>query len=269
MVLQAYLDESIDPDGTFVLAGYIATAESWAQFSGEWEKLLKPFGTLGPDGKYRFKMTEMIENAERMARVPIFAKCIGDHVLGCLSSKINVADLRRAQARIKARGVSVDWSWRGNPYHTAFWGLMDLLHQHMHETAVPWLSAEEKIDFYFDNRSEKTAILRVWDSYISTRATGALRARYGATPRFEDDSEFLPLQAADFWAWWLRKWYSEGTPEKIPKSDFGSFTFVGKKDFLHLVAELKEDHITNNLKNALRARVIPGTLILDSKYFFH
>jgi hypothetical protein len=81
-MLQAFIDESVDPAGVFVLAGYIASTESWMAFSREWEKLLRPFGTVREDGRYHFKMHEMAANPERMARVPIFFRVIEDHVLG-------------------------------------------------------------------------------------------------------------------------------------------------------------------------------------------
>lgn len=53
VVLQAYIDDSRGDDGTFVLAGYIATAESWAKFAGEWEELL-PYGTPRWQGRLSF-----------------------------------------------------------------------------------------------------------------------------------------------------------------------------------------------------------------------
>ena len=41
MVLEGYVDDSgSSPDGNvFVLAGYISTAEKWAEFSSEWERI--------------------------------------------------------------------------------------------------------------------------------------------------------------------------------------------------------------------------------------
>jgi len=66
MVLQAYIDDSYKRNGEFVLAGHIATAESWAKFAKEWEALLPSAGTLASNGNYHFKMSEMAANPERM-----------------------------------------------------------------------------------------------------------------------------------------------------------------------------------------------------------
>ena len=57
MVFQAFIDDSYTPDGEFVLAGHVATAESWVAFAKEWEELL-PFGTIAPNAKFHFKMSK-------------------------------------------------------------------------------------------------------------------------------------------------------------------------------------------------------------------
>jgi hypothetical protein len=41
-----------------VLAGYIASEETWSSFSDEWKALL-PHAVLGKNGLYRFKMRDM------------------------------------------------------------------------------------------------------------------------------------------------------------------------------------------------------------------
>jgi hypothetical protein len=36
-----------------------------------------------------------------------------------------------------------------------------------------------------------------------------VRALTGEEPVFRDDKKVLPLQAADLYAWWIRKWWEE------------------------------------------------------------
>ena len=69
MNLQAVIDDSYDPDGVFVLAGYIASGEAWSEFSREWEELL-PLVPPNRSGVRRFKMAQMAASADRMANVP-------------------------------------------------------------------------------------------------------------------------------------------------------------------------------------------------------
>ena len=64
---QAFVDGSARrPDGDFILGGHIATAETWANFSKEWEELL-PLAPLAKNGKRHFKMSEMAATKDGMA----------------------------------------------------------------------------------------------------------------------------------------------------------------------------------------------------------
>ena len=56
MVMQAFIDESYDRNGVCVLAGYLASAETWAHFSKERDELLPVFGTRAKNGKFRFEL---------------------------------------------------------------------------------------------------------------------------------------------------------------------------------------------------------------------
>ena len=217
MVLQAYIDDSRESeDGIFVLAGYVASAEAWAAFSREWEAML-PRATLQEDGKYRFKMSEMAQSPERMSRVPGFHYIINKYALLSMAAIVPVDELKRALARVYVSNYNVDWKvsinigfaeWN-SPFYMAFRVLMDNFHkERLAEGPLKSLLGDEPVDLYFDESSEKGAVLRVWDEYVSKREPEQKRL-YGATPRFEDDEKFLPIQAADFRAWWIRKWAAE------------------------------------------------------------
>lgn len=264
VVLQAYIDDSYNAGGVFVLAGYIASAEGWANFSREWEEML-PHGTLNKHNRYHFKMAEMALNEERMARVPGFYRIIENHVLGFVSCKIDISELRGIRSRVQVPGLEIDWAMFGNPYFVAFRCLLDMFHlQRSRMTEV--IPSEERIDFYFDNQAEKNAVVAMWDSYIKERPEET-RLYYGATPRFEDDEEFLPLQAADLWAWCVRKWYTEGTPEKILKCEFGKFQAKPPRKLLRIAISFNQDELVETMKRVLRAEIGPGksTYIYDAK----
>jgi hypothetical protein len=254
VVLQAFIDDSFEEDGVFVLGGYISTAEAWAAFSKEWEKLL-PLGTLNKHRRYHFKMREMAREPARIARVPLFLKVIEDHALVYVSAKINIAELRSARSRIVVPNINIDWGVFANPYFVAFRCLMDNLHASRPRMGHV-LPLSDKIDFYFDNRTDKKAIVTMWDDYVARRRD-EVRRYFGANPRFEDDEEFLPLQAADFWAWWVRKWYLEGTPEKIPRWDFGSFTKSPGKEFLGIEIAFNQERLIDALKGLVREHIPP------------
>jgi uncharacterized protein DUF3800 len=164
-----------------------------------------------------------------MERLPAFYRVIEKYVVTSISCRINLADFERAHARAMEWALARNWepdfaSWK-NPFFYTFRCLIDHFHggREKMEALVP---LTEKVEFIFDNQGEKAAILAAWDDYIALR-DGAVRGYYGTHPRFEDDQDFLPLQAADLWAWWVREWYEHdqqsALPAKMEAFDFGGW----------------------------------------------
>lgn len=266
MNLQAYLDES-QSDGVFVLGGYMGTAESWANFSRIWEGLLRYHGTIDDDGSYHFKMNEMAADPERMKRVPVFFGVIEEHVLGWMSATFRLSALSRAMARIVIEEktgvpVPVDWGTLANHYLIAFNGLLDTF-QANRASVAELIPPDHKFDFYFDDKTEGKFVYATWANHLA-KLPEDIRKLYGSPPRFEDDKEYVPLQAADFWAWWVRKWTVEGTREKIGKCDFGTFGLKGKKKFARIEMEVGEEDIVRYLLGEARLQ-LPEHVVYDLK----
>jgi hypothetical protein len=207
MVLQAFIDESDDGE-FFVMAGYLATPEAWVKFSQEWERLL-PHAVLSNSNTYQFKMNEMAKTPERLGRVPMFYRSIEDWALIAVSIQFEVAHLRSALRRVTVSGKRVNWANWNNPYCFAFRALTDCINRRRPEL-LQILKGHELIHFIFDERSERTKVIWAWDA-VRKAIKPEQAALYGKTPRFENDEVFLPLQAADFWAWWVRDWARSGT----------------------------------------------------------
>ena len=264
MVLQAFIDDSYTKDGEFVLAGYIASAESWAKFSKDWEELL-PFATLSKAGNRRFKMSDMAQG--RMERVPAFYRVIETYALAAVSCRINIAELNRAKSRVWIHNTAVEhWGMFQNPFFTAFRCLLGMFHHHWNVTSQV-IPEGQTVDFIFDNQTEKTAILSSWDEFMA-RQSAELRPRFGATPRFENDEEFLPLQAADFWAWWIRKWYEDGpdvVEEKVNSGDFGVWK-RNRSSFPTLAISFDENQLVEEMIKVAREHLPQGRIIYDVQF---
>ena len=242
---QAFMDESFS-DEEFVLAGHIASAEAWAQFAEEWEELLPNSG----NGKVPLKMTKLM--ARDPERAQAFYRVIEKYVPVSISCRINMGDLKRALARAQkiATGVPtsdpflkfcVDFGPWENAYNHVFRALLDNFHRNK-ATNAKYIPMDQKVDFIFDDRTEKKPILDAWDKFIENQEDD-VRVEYGATPRFERDEDFFPLQAADLWAWQVRKWYEEDAadfPDKMRDFNFGKWR--GNKRGL-IVASASEDQI--------------------------
>ena len=85
----------------------------------------------------------------------------------------------------------------------------------------------------------------------------------GNAPKLVDDEEFLPMQAADFWAWWVRKGYEEGSDADMFRGNFG--TWLG--DRIPGVSMLMNQDITNTLISRLKRSpsVLPWDNIYDDR----
>ena len=92
-----------------------------------------------------------------------------------------------------------------NPYYLAVKGVINCTAQHQHQFGLT-----EPIDFIFDNQGEGAKIRDAWDAYVNGQITPEVLALTGEEPQFLSDARHLPLQAADLYAWWLRRAWTEG-----------------------------------------------------------
>ena len=249
VVFQAFVDESGDAD-RFVLAGYISPTAKWVQFAAEWEHLL-PYGILGPNG-YHFKMCEMAKYPERMERVPAFYRLIEKYVDEGFAISLRMNDWKNACARLKivdresGREMSVEGGPFNSEYYVGFLNLIEFVSDRV---------CGAKVDLILDERSEKEKILSSWE-FWSTHPR--IRESFGSHPRFERDDEFLPLQAADLLAWWMRRWLNE--PISLPK--IGDFPWaVHRQVPIHSV-HLSEATIFEQLAESL-IRGFPELVVMD------
>lgn len=272
---QAFVDESYTRK-EFVLGGHIATVENWALLAKEWEALLPRFGLLAPENKFgkthHFHMAEMAMTPERMERIQVFYRAIERCVATSISCRINLDDLKQGAARarqamqVKYGIQNLNWGLWENPYFFTFRILVDQFHQRRKQfKSIP---PEQPVDFYFDDKVEKRPILEAWDQYLH-KAGDVVRARFGATPRFENDLQFEALQTADLWAWWVRKWYEEwseddgvGVPPKMRDLNFG--TWRGKER-LKIIFSANEDTIAAALQN-VAVQALSDAMGLESSF---
>jgi hypothetical protein len=248
---QAFIDESLS-DEEFVLGGYVQASDIWANFVTDWERLL-PFGVVAKNGKRQFHMTEM-RAAGKMKEVEQFSGVIDKHNLFPISFRMNLPCFRNAISTVEKRfiqqGIEIDWERWSDPYYFGFRHFFHGFHEvrEIREALEPEIPLSSKIDFYLDRRSEKAQILEAWSEVVG-RMSEEEKARYGETPQFENKQDFLQLQAADFWAWWVRHWYEEDDseiPAKLDLQDFGGWR--GKRR-MRFVSSVSEEYVVEALTN--------------------
>lgn len=190
MVLKAFIDESIADNDVFILAGYIASAEKWADFSDDWQELLD----MSP--KWEFLHIRDImgsRDPERIERAGWFYRVIEKYVSHLVCVAVPIEPLRKV-----AKEMHLPKLYE-RPFNLAFSALISQLGASQGE-----MNLNEPVDFIFDERSDFSYNNMDWHRFKST-VRDDFQQYLGTMPIFQDDKKVLPIQAADLIAWFMRK----------------------------------------------------------------
>jgi hypothetical protein len=221
LVMQAYVDDSIEPP-VFVLAGFVARAEQWAELTARWRETRdKP-----PRLEY-FKMKEAHalqgqfrgwSKADRNTRLAEFVDIIREHVLVAVYSVVHQRDYHNVMKKRLAAQLD-------NPYWLMYHSIM--------MTVGRWeegLGLHEPVDFIFDEQGRQSEQVESIHSILIEHAPSGIRALFGARPDHRDDKETLPLQSADLLAWHVRR----AQEEKDKGHDFDTPTMRSLRAIPHV-----------------------------------
>lgn len=242
--------------------GHVATVENWAALSTEWGELL-PFATLNKHHRREFKMVEMMKTPERIENIQPFFRLIKKYVDTSISVRINTNDHLRAMRRIYVPRCNVDFGELRHPFILAFRFFIDSFHGRCNE--ITHIPKDSLIDFVFDAQSEAKMVMAAWSDYVANRPE-RIRDLYGQTPVFRDSEKYVPLQAADLWAGWVRLCESSGNVDNIGACDFGSWRGKRERKAAHL--QVSEDDILGIFRRLVRETIEPGRPIWDVTYSF-
>lgn len=205
MPYQVFADESEGaPPGVrnhFVMAGLIGHSDDWELFSQEWRACLDS----GPRKLDYFKMKEAAglsgqfwgwKKDARDEKVRAFARIINRHAKIVTWSVIDL----EAHSRTWAKYLSKPQS---EPYFHPFQNTI------MAACFCLWdAGLRRPFEMIFDENLIFGLRAKAW--YPMLRSVGEIREPEAATilpaePRFKNDRDALPLQAADLYAWNVRK----------------------------------------------------------------
>lgn len=240
-MLQAVCDESGgDNDGIFVMAGYVATVENWLKFSDQWKNILelqeRPHRPIDC-----FKMSRLT-HPRGLRRAEKFYRVIEANAIAAFSVRINIAEMKQAMIRAQWPVELVELHSMSKPYYFAFRMITEGLAKVQSNLGV-----DEPVDFVFDDHTSKGFCVRGWEDF-KLKAPPEWSRYLGCCPIFRPDDKYLPLQAADLYAWWVRKWALEGKDfEGVESQNFAwnatralpRFHWVFKED--DFVAEYEEE----------------------------
>lgn len=204
---QAHVDGSGSGDpNLLVVAGYIAPAEVWLDFSAKWQEQLDharmPY----------FKMSDM---SHRMEVAAWFCRLIEESkITAAISCAIRTDQLKKALDEYKYPVEIIGLDKIKNPYYFGFKAITDIVAQHQGQLGI-----DEPVDFVFDDQSESEDVRDIWN-LIKLSSAPEYRKNMGDEPVHKSDINIKPLQAADLWAWWVRKWCRENIPDWCGKLPF-------------------------------------------------
>lgn len=202
LMLQAFCDESLDSDGFFVMAGYVAPVENWLRFNDQWQRVLD-FDEHPYHKMTRFKMSKL-SGYRGLKRAEMFYRVIEENAVAAFSVRIDVAAMKRAKVRAKWPVELEEKHAMSMPYYFAFRLIVEGLARVQSK-----LGLSQPVDFVFDEHTSSMRCSMAWDSF-KKKAPPEFKHYLGALPIFRKEEEYLPLQAADLYAWWVRKWALAG-----------------------------------------------------------
>ena len=219
MVLQAFVDDSgSEPQSPlFVLAGFMSTAEQWADFSTDWAAALAE-----PPALEYFKAKEANrlrgqfdrhkgwDEERRDNRVSALISIIRKHAISRIHASVRTADFNTyiKNLPLPSRRLTSE-----SPYTLLFMQIILSNAAWMAAHGDRLRQAHGPVDFIFDNQiGFSDEALLWWPSFkrILDEASRTDLPQYvGSAPIFRDEKQFLPLQAADLYAWHLRRNFVE------------------------------------------------------------
>jgi uncharacterized protein DUF3800 len=202
----------------FILAGFVAPAANWLALADEWRAALNE----QPKLEY-FKMNEAAllkgqfdpkkgwDEAKRDDRLIAFTRIIKKYVRIRIHAKIKHANFDKY---IKSIPVPKRMLFTDSPYTLLFQQIILAM-----AVRGDLYGVNQPVDFIFDQQvgfSEE--ITDQWPQFNETirlSSRSDLPALVGKLPEFRDEKCYLPLQAADLYAWQMRNYFVQNKNPKL------------------------------------------------------
>ncbi|MFP5447393.1 MAG: DUF3800 domain-containing protein [Alphaproteobacteria bacterium] len=254
VILRGHFDDSGSNanEPMYVLAGFLAPLEAWAEFSDAWRIELdrpRPCGGKGIDyfkanEAHRLKAQfEGWSESDRDDRVRALAEIIPKHATNRVSAHISRSEFERAMVRMRAEMPRQDKNFplTLDPYFLLFYQLVISV-----STVRRLAGLGDDCEYIFDNQGalgDRTS--GYWEN-VKANLSDVLRPWAGQKPQHGDDKVILPLQAADMYAWnWRRRLLAPAAPLG-PGID-------GLREIEPIIREVSREHLDETVDNVIRA----------------
>lgn len=204
LMLQVFIDDSgkSDQSKVLVLAGFLSTAERWAQFSNKWQEILDYHELPAFKMSSAWRLHRHYKERGGLQRDWVIVKlldCIKTHAEHAFVISIDI----EAHAELYK-----DWDKLGDVfknidrcYFAAFSAMMSKIYKHAYKYRF-----NERINVIFDEQGgESAAFIQKSVEEFRKVAAEYFPGLKVDNPLFKTDEEFPPIQAADMLAWLVRR----------------------------------------------------------------
>jgi hypothetical protein len=200
-MLQIWLDESGENNPpVFVLAGYLHHAEKWPLFADEWQKLLAIEPKLNYIKSYEaFGLRDQFKGwteDDRDKKLMDFVQIIEHYTAGSYAFIIEHENFREI--------LQQKFPPFKSPYTFCYAATLYAMVYAMNELRKKE-DIDDKIELIFDqNLRRRKSAAGAYKDMLQLVEDEVAQGVGRKEPRFEDDKEFMPLQAADLLAYCMR-----------------------------------------------------------------
>lgn len=180
LMLEAYFDGSTQDGEFLVIAGYMTDTSTWMDFSEKWKEKIDAL-----DNGRAFKMARAAKTAKGLRRAKEHYKLIDDFGLVGIGCAIPIEPLARL-----VTDLNID-PRMGNPFYVGWRTAITTAVMSVMDRRI-----SDKIQFCFDEQSEKSLVLKAWDLFHSN-APLKYKRHIAKSISFVPDDDVMPIQAAD------------------------------------------------------------------------
>jgi Protein of unknown function (DUF3800) len=204
VILQPAIDDSGKGERpVFVLAGFVMSAYMWIVFADQWRPLLDAFPKINyfkmKEAEHLSGQFEGFSVSQRDDKVRALTSLIMDHKPLAVSHVVPHEAYERCFKRKFAKKADY-------PYFISYYGIIGTLLRY--QVSNEW-HLKDRSDFIFDEQGKESDYVQSGWSAAVDFLPEEWKPLIGARPDHRDDKLFLPLQAADLFAWHIRRSYWE------------------------------------------------------------
>jgi hypothetical protein len=251
-VIQCFIEDSGSdpkPGGIFVLAGYVMDEARWDDFVPRWEAELQRSPGIefcrmadaeSGEGKFRG-----IESPFRKMKVKSLARVVQECYPSALVAQMNWDDY----AGVVKGNVDPRLE---NPYAFLFFKILAMNAQLQRAANEHADFGFKPVDFIFDQQGPAGLKCLEWYGHLKQRAAEPDRSILAQMPQFKDDRVTAPLQAADMFAWHIRREFAY--PKEDRRAVFEMLNPAGALVYTYASNELR------GIVEAWNTRLDPSTI---------